>query len=75
MRSPSYEPAHCIICGHSQSEVVAEAEDIREEVEALWAFHGRRLKPGIPVERLRDCVSFSQNAPVRLVACAECGLV
>jgi SAM-dependent methyltransferase len=75
MKSPSYEPGHCIVCGHAQSEVVAEAEEIRDEVEALWAFHGRRLKPGTPVERLRDRVAFSQHPPFRLVACADCGLV
>lgn len=75
MRSPSYEPSHCIVCGHAESHVVAESEDIRREVEALWAFHVRRLKPGIPVERLRDRVSFSQHAPFRLVSCDECGLV
>ena len=75
MRGPSYEPSHCIVCGHADSEVVAEAEDIRRQVEALWAFHERRLKRGVPVERLRDRVSFSQHAPFRLVACGECGLV
>ncbi len=75
MRSPAYEPSHCIVCGHSESELVADAEDIRREVEALWAFHARRLNPGLPIERLRDRVAFSQNAPFRLVACRECGLV
>jgi SAM-dependent methyltransferase len=75
MPSPSYEPAHCIVCGHARSEVVAEPESIREEVEALWAFHEKRLKLGTPVERLRDRVAFSQHPPFRLVACTDCGLV
>jgi SAM-dependent methyltransferase len=75
MRSPSYEPAHCIVCGHAESEVVADADAMRAEVESLWAFHERRLKPSIPASRLRDRVAFSQHPPFRLVACAECGLV
>jgi SAM-dependent methyltransferase len=75
MPSPAYEPAHCIVCGHAESEVVAEAESIRREVELLWEFHEHRLKPGTPTERLRDRVAFSQHPPLRLVACTECGLV
>jgi SAM-dependent methyltransferase len=75
VRSPSYEPGHCIVCGHARSTLVADAEDIRREVEALWAFHQRRLKPETPVERLRDRVAFSQDPPWRLVACDDCGLL
>src|SRR4051812_16805046 len=75
MSSPAYEPAHCIVCGHAQSEVVAETDAIQREVELLWEFHERRLKPGTPAERLRDRVAFSQHPPLRLVACTECGLV
>ncbi|HET9425687.1 MAG TPA: class I SAM-dependent methyltransferase [Gemmatimonadaceae bacterium] len=48
---------------------------MRREVEALWAFHQRRLKPGTPVARLRDRVAFSQDPPWRLVACEDCGLL
>jgi SAM-dependent methyltransferase len=75
MLSPAYEPAHCIICGHQDSELVADDEAISREVEALWEFHGRRLKAGTPIARLRDRVAFSQHPPFRLVACRECGLV
>ena len=75
MRSPSYELGHCIICGHSESEVVADADDMKREVETLWAFHQKRLKMGTPVNRLRDRVTFSQDPPWRLVACRECGLL
>ena len=75
MRSPSYEPSHCIVCGHAESEVVADAEAIQREVESLWAFHQKRLKTDTPVDRLRDRVAFSQDPPWRLVACRECGLV
>lgn len=72
---PSYEPARCIVCGHAESSVVADAEGMRGEVEALWEFHQRRLKAGTPVSRLRDRVAFSQDPPWRLVACDECGLL
>jgi SAM-dependent methyltransferase len=48
---------------------------MRREVEALWEFHQKRLKPGTPVARLRDRVAFSQDPPWRLVACDECGLL
>lgn len=70
---PSYEPAHCIVCGHTVADVVADAEDIRREVEQLWAFHQKRLRSDTPVERLRDRVAFSQDPPWRLVGCRECG--
>ena len=75
MRSPSYELSHCIVCGHADSEVVADTEEIQREVEALWAFHEKRLKANTPIARLRDRVAFSQDPPWRLVACRECGLV
>src|SRR5947209_1315186 len=75
MPSPAYEPAHCIVCGHARSEIVAETDAIQREVELLWEFHERRLKPGTPPERLRDRVAFSQHPPLRLVACTDCDLV
>lgn len=73
--SLSYEPAHCTVCGHSNSAVVANQDDIRAEVEALWAFHQARLKPETPPERLLDRVAFSQHPPIAVVQCRECGLV
>jgi SAM-dependent methyltransferase len=75
MPGPSYEPAHCLICGHAESRIVADEAAIRTQVETLWAFHQRRLKSRTPVERLRDRVAFSQHPPFRLVACDDCGLV
>jgi SAM-dependent methyltransferase len=75
LRSPSYEPSHCFICGHAEAELVADDEEIKREVEELWLFHDRRLRAGTPVTRLRDRVAFSQDPPWRLVACRECGLL
>jgi SAM-dependent methyltransferase len=63
------------VCGHAESDLVADEEDIKREVEALWAFHQKRLRADTPVTRLRDRVAFSQDPPWRLVACRECGLL
>jgi hypothetical protein len=63
------------VCGHAQSTVVAEFDDIRAEVEALWEYHQRRLRAGTPPERLVDRVAFSERPPFRLVQCVDCGLV
>lgn len=71
----SYEPAHCIVCGHSDAREIADAEEMRTEVELLWEYHGKRLKPDTPPERLMDRVAFSEPPPLRLVQCAECGLL
>lgn len=75
MPSPAYELAHCIVCGHADATVLAEAEDVRAEVESLWAYHQRRLRPDTPSDRLMDRVAFSERPPFRLVQCNDCGLV
>lgn len=71
----SYEFSHCIVCRHADADVIARQDDVRAEVEALWEFHERRLKPNTPPWRLMDRVAFSEHAPIRLVSCTECGLV
>jgi len=73
--SVSYELARCAVCGGADARELASADDIRGEVEALWAFHSARLRPGTPPSQLMDRVAFSQHAPLRLVRCSECGLV
>lgn len=75
MPSPSYELAHCVVCGHSDARVVASSDDVRAEVEWLWEYHEKRLRPGTPPRRLIDRVAFSERPPLRLVECTECGLV
>jgi len=74
-KSPAYELTACVACGSNESHEIADADDVRREVEALWAFHGRRLRPATPPERLMDRVAFSEHPPFRLVECARCGLV
>ena len=74
-KSPAYELTQCVACGSNDSREIADAEEVRREVELLWAFHGRRLRPATPPERLMDRVAFSEHPPFRVVECARCGLV
>jgi SAM-dependent methyltransferase len=73
--SNGYQLSPCPACGADESECVANAEQMRAEMEALWAFHLRRLHTGTPPERLADRTFFSQDPPLRLARCAGCGLV
>ena len=75
MLSPAYELARCPVCNSADSREIAGADDVREEVEALWGFHTRRLRADTPVERLTDRVAFSQAPPLRLVQCVRCETV
>ena len=63
------------MCGHADARVIAERDDLRAEVESLWAFHERRLCVRTPPERLLDRVAFSEHPPFHLVRCNECGLI
>ena len=74
-KSPAYELTQCIACGSKESHEIADFEAVREEVELLWEFHGKRLRPTTPPERLMDRVAFSEHPPFRLVECERCGLV
>jgi SAM-dependent methyltransferase len=75
MLSPAYELARCPVCNGADSHEIAGAEDVREEIEELWAFHTRRLREDTPVDRLTDRVAFSQAPPLRLVQCTRCETV
>lgn len=75
MNSAAYELARCLVCGRAAGRVLADSESMRAEVEALWAFHTRRLRAEIPPEHLTDRLAFSQHPPLRLVQCEQCGLV
>lgn len=75
MFSISYEPGHCIVCGHTDAEVIADRDELRGEVEQLWAYHQKRLQPETPPAKLMDRVAFSQHPPVGLSRCRECGLL
>lgn len=73
--SVAYELARCAVCGSADARELATAADVRAEVEALWAFHTRRLRADTPPAQLVDRVAFSQHAPLRVVQCVACGLV
>jgi SAM-dependent methyltransferase len=73
--SVSYELARCAVCASANARELASADEMHVEVEALWAFHSRRLRPNIPPDHLMDRVAFSQHPPLRLVRCRDCGLV
>ena len=75
MLSPAYELARCPVCNGADSREVAGSDDVRDEMEALWAFHTRRLLADTPPERLTDRVAFSQAPPLRLVQCDRCETV
>ena len=71
----SYELSRCIVCSSADARELATADAVREEVEDLWAYHSRRLRPDIPSAHLMDRVAFSQRPPLRVVRCKKCGLV
>jgi len=73
--SVAYELARCAVCGEADARELASRDDVKAEVEALWAFHSTRLRPRTPPAQLMDRVAFSQHAPLRLVRCRQCGLV
>ena len=74
-RAPALELTACPVCGSSDGEEIADAEEVTEEVERLWQFHTARLDPRTPPEQLTDRLAFTQRPPLRVVRCRECGLV
>ena len=75
MTSVSYELARCAVCSSAESDEIVSIETSKVELEQLWEYHQKRLRPEVPTEHLMDRVAFSQRAPLRLVRCDECGLV
>lgn len=73
--SEAYELGSCPACGSTAVETVADRDEIRREVEELWLFHTRRLRPGTAPERLADQAVFSLEPPLHLAGCGRCGTV
>jgi SAM-dependent methyltransferase len=69
------ETSNCLVCGVVDADLIADHRSVRDEVEALWAYHARRLRAETPPTRLMDRVTFSENPPLRVVRCRRCGLV
>ena len=72
MAQVSYELISCPVCGGSENVELADAGQMRAEVELLWEFHEHRLKQAIPPQRLTDRLAFSQHPPLRLAQCRHC---
>src|SRR5690606_27674251 len=70
-----YEIAPCPACDSEAAALIADSDDIRDEMEQLWSFHTRRLRGDTPVGRLHDRIAFSQDPPLRIVRCGGCGLL
>lgn len=75
LRRTAYELTRCPVCDSADTDEVAGPDELRAEVEALWQFHGARLRPTVPPEHLMDRVAFSQPPPWRVVRCRRCGLL
>jgi len=73
--APSLELTACPVCSGTDSTELANADDVKAEVEALRQFHAKRLRRDTPAEHLTDRVAFSQRPPLRIVQCRACGLV
>lgn len=71
----TYEIAPCPVCRGLNVRTVADRQQLERELEWLWQFHLRRLKPGAPVNQLFDRAIFSQRLPLHLVQCRECATV
>jgi SAM-dependent methyltransferase len=70
-----YEMGPCPLCSSMPHDVIADADEIRDEMEQLWSFHTRRLRGDTPTGRLHDRIAFSQHPPLRVVRCTVCGLI
>jgi 2-polyprenyl-3-methyl-5-hydroxy-6-metoxy-1,4-benzoquinol methylase len=75
MTATTYELTSCVVCSSSGARELLSIDDAKEEIEQLWEYHQKRLRPEIPADHLMDRVAFSQRAPLRLVRCDDCGLV
>ena len=71
----SYQLAPCAVCASAVAEEIVSLDEAKVELEQLWEYQQKRLRPDVPTEHLIDRVAFSQRAPLRLVRCEECGLV
>lgn len=48
-------------------------QSLQSELETLWQFHTRRLRPDTPHSQLNDRLVFSQRTALRLARCHACG--
>jgi SAM-dependent methyltransferase len=70
-----YELASCPVCASSHHQVIAGADEVRAEIEALWEHHTGDARPLLTSAQLVDRVAFSQDPPLQVVRCTDCGLL
>ena len=75
MTAVSYQLTSCAVCASAECDELVSLDESKDELEQLWEYHQKRLRPEVPAEHLTDRVAFSQRVPLRLVRCHECGLV
>src|SRR5690242_7730033 len=69
------ELSACPVCNGVHTGDIADRSALEREVERAWIFHTRRLNHPVPPSYLTDRVVFSQDRPLRVVQCVECGHV
>ena len=70
-----YDIGACPVCQTHDFRTLADADEIKAEMESLWSFHLRRLQVGAPIQQLFDRTIFSQEPPLHLTQCRRCGTV
>jgi SAM-dependent methyltransferase len=63
----------CPACPCPDAERLAGRDALLSEVEALWAFRLRRLRPAVPIAGLVDRLVFTQPPPHAVLRCRACG--
>lgn len=72
----AYESNRCPVCRRPHpAAVVADREDVQREVDALWTFHLRRVRPATPPSRLLDRLIFTLPPALQIVRCGECAVL
>lgn len=69
----SAPPTTCPVCPCRDAEQLAGRDALLAEVEALWAFRLRRLRPAVPIAGLVDRIVFTQPPPHAVLRCRACG--
>ncbi len=63
----------CPACPCRAAEQLVGRDALLAEVEALWAFRLRRLRPAVPIAGLVDRLVFTQPPPHGVLRCCACG--
>lgn len=73
--STRYEIAACPVCHGRERELLADENDIRTEIEALWSQHAGDGAEALPPSALTDRLAFTLPPPMAVVRCTGCGLL